>query len=192
MFDEVITGARLSRGGAQQYYGLTPDMTCLGKVVGGGMPLALYGGRREIMSCVSPLGPVYQAGTLSGNPVALAAGMTTLNLLDAAAYQKLDELAAQLANGLSAALVRTGVPGVVQRVGSLLTLFFVDNPVTDYASANASNRDRFACWHRALLGRGIYWPPSQLETAFVSLAHTPQDIATTLEAAEAALCESSQ
>lgn len=192
VFDEVITGARLSRGGAQQYYGLTPDMTCLGKVVGGGMPLALYGGRREIMSCVSPLGPVYQAGTLSGNPVALAAGLTTLTLLDAAAYQKLDELAAQLADGLSAALVRTGVPGIVQRVGSLLTLFFVEEPVTDFATANASNRDRFALWHRAMLEQGIYWPPSQLETAFVSLAHTPEDISATLKAAEAALREATQ
>ncbi len=192
LFDEVITGGRLSRGGAQQHYGLTPDMTCLGKVIGGGMPLALYGGRREIMSCISPLGPVYQAGTLSGNPVALAAGLTTLNLLDAAAYQKLDDLAAQLADGLSAALIRTGVPGIVQRVGSLLTLFFVEQPVTDFASANASDRGRFARWHRALLGRGIYWPPSQLETAFVSLAHSPQDITTTLEAAEAALRDASQ
>jgi glutamate-1-semialdehyde 2,1-aminomutase len=192
VFDEVITGGRLSRGGAQQHYGLTPDMTCLGKVIGGGMPLALYGGRREIMSCISPLGPVYQAGTLSGNPVALAAGLSTLNLLDAAAYRKLDDLAAQLADGLSAALIRTSVSGVVQRVGSLLTLFFVDKPVTDFASANASDRDRFARWHRALLGRGIYWPPSQLETAFVSLAHSPQDVTTTLEAAEAALCEARQ
>jgi glutamate-1-semialdehyde 2,1-aminomutase len=144
------------------------------------------------MSCISPLGPVYQAGTLSGNPVALAAGLSTLNLLDAAAYRKLDDLAAQLADGLSAALIRTSVSGVVQRVGSLLTLFFVDKPVTDFASANASDRDRFARWHRALLGRGIYWPPSQLETAFVSLAHSPQDVTTTLEAAEAALCEARQ
>ena len=124
--------------------------------------------------------------------MALAAGLTTLNLLDAAAYQKLDELAAQLADGLSAALIRTGVPGIVQRVGSLLTLFFVEQPVTDFASANASDRGRFARWHRALLGRGIYWPPSQLETAFVSLAHSPQDITTTLEAAEAALRDASQ
>jgi glutamate-1-semialdehyde 2,1-aminomutase len=192
IFDEVMTGCRLARGGAQELYDLAPDMTCLGKVVGGGMPLAAYGGRRDIMSRISPLGPVYQAGTLSGNPVALAAGITTLNLLDEAAYPRLEALSKQLADGLSAMLSRVGVAGVVQRVGSMLTLFFAPASVTDFASANASNRDLFSRWHRALLDKGVYWPPSQLEAAFVSLAHTKEDISRTLQTAEAALREAIQ
>jgi glutamate-1-semialdehyde 2,1-aminomutase len=192
VFDEVMTGCRLAPGGAQEVYGLAPDMTCLAKVVGGGMPLAVYGGRREIMSCVSPLGPVYQAGTLSGNPIAVAAGITTLGLLDAAAYRKLEFTSHGLADGLSSMLRRVSVSGQVQRVGSMLTMFFTGQPVVDYASANACDRERFARWHRGLLERGVYWPPSQLEAAFVSLAHTPEDIAKTLQAAEAALREATQ
>ncbi len=189
VFDEVMTGCRVARGGAQQCYGLRPNMTCLGKVVGGGMPLAIYGGRRDIMSCVSPVGPVYQAGTLSGNPIAVAAGITTLALLDDAAYSRLEVTSARLADGLVAVLRRTGVNAMMQRVGSMLTVFFTDQTVTDYSSANTCDRNQFARWHRGLLERGVYWPPSQLEAAFVSLAHTEDDIATTLEAAEAALRE---
>jgi glutamate-1-semialdehyde 2,1-aminomutase len=192
IFDEVMTGCRLARGGAQEIYQLAPDMTCLGKVVGGGMPMAVYGGRRDIMTRISPLGPVYQAGTLSGNPVALAAGITTLNLLDQSAYAKLDALGKELADGLAKILLRVGVAGVVQRVGSMLTVFFAPAPVTDFASANASDRERFARWHQALLVRGVYWPPSQLEAAFVSLAHSTEDITRTLEVAEAAMRETSQ
>ena len=192
VFDEVMTGCRLARGGAQELYGLAPDMTCLGKVVGGGMPLALYGGRRDIMSCVSPLGPVYQAGTLSGNPLAVAAGLATLSSLDTASYRTLEELGARLANGLVEILARQRVAGVVQRVGSMLTLFFASQSVTDYLSANTSNRDRFARWHSGLLKRGVYWPPSQLEAAFISVAHTADDIDRTLEAGEAALREVAQ
>ncbi len=192
IFDEVMTGCRVARGGAQEFYGLVPDMTCLGKIIGGGMPLALYGGRRDIMQCISPLGPVYQAGTLSGNPVAVTAGLATLALLDAASYRTLEELGARLANGLAAMLVRQGVAGGVQRVGSMLTLFFTSQPVTDYASANTSNREQFARWHRGLLGRGIYWPPSQFEALFISLAHSADDIDRTLEVGEAALREATQ
>ncbi len=192
VFDEVMTGCRLAPGGAQQLYGIRPDLTCLGKVVGGGMPLALYGGRRDIMSCISPLGPVYQAGTLSGNPLAVAAGIATLQLLDAEVYRKLDETTGWLADGLSTILPRPGVPGTVLRVGSMLTLFFTDRTVTNYSSADTSDRSRFARWHRGLLERGVYWPPSQLEAAFVSLAHTRADVDQTLVAAEAALREAAQ
>jgi len=189
IFDEVMTGCRVSSGGAQDYYGITPDMTCLGKVVGGGMPLAIYGGRRDIMNCVAPLGPVYQAGTLSGNPIAVAAGIATLEQLDQAAYMRLEELGAALETGLTQVLTRNEVSGVVQRVGSMLTVFFGVQKVIDYATACQADRGRFARWHAGLLKRGIYWPPSQLETAFISVAHTSADIVRTLVAAEAALRE---
>ncbi len=190
IFDEVMTGSRVSRGGAQAHYGVTPDMTCLGKVVGGGMPLAVYGGRREIMNCVAPLGPVYQAGTLSGNPIAVAAGIATLELLDSAVYEKLEALGAALELGFTDLLRRRGVAGVVQRVGSMLTLFFSVDRVTDYATACKADRARFARWHRQLLERGVYWPPSQLEAAFISAAHTRADVERTLLAADGALRES--
>jgi glutamate-1-semialdehyde 2,1-aminomutase len=187
IFDEVMTGCRVSRGGAQAHYGFAPDMTCLGKVVGGGLPLAIYGGRRDIMQCVSPLGPVYQAGTLSGNPLAVAAGIATLELLDEPIYQSLNELGARLENGLNEILSRQKVSGVVQRVGSMLTMFFTAQSVTNYTTACQADRDRFARWHRGLLARGVYWPPSQLEAAFLSAAHTSADIDRTLTAAEASL-----
>ncbi len=151
IFDEVMTGSRVSRGGAQALYGMTPDMTCLGKVVGGGMPLAIYGGRREIMNCVAPLGPVYQAGTLSGNPIAVAAGIATLEQLDESMYEDLEELGAALESGLNQLLLRNAVPSVVQRVGSMITVFFGVRKVTDYSTACQADRGRFARWHNGLL-----------------------------------------
>ena len=189
IFDEVMTGCRVSRGGAQARYGLSPDLTCLGKVVGGGLPLAVYGGRREIMSSVAPLGPVYQAGTLSGNPIAVSAGMATLELLDDAVYEKLEQTGAALEAGLVELLSKHKVQGVVQRVGAMLTLFFTAGRVIDYATACQSDRAKFARWHRGLLEHGVYWPPSQLEAAFISAAHTGADIKQTLEAADHAFRE---
>jgi glutamate-1-semialdehyde 2,1-aminomutase len=190
IFDEVMTGSRLSRGGAQQRFGLRPTMTCLGKVVGGGMPLAVYGGKKEIMSRIAPLGPVYQAGTLSGNPLAVSAGLATLARLDDAAYATLEALGARLEHGLTNALAATKVPGVVQRVGSMLTLFFHDGPVRSWTDASRSDTKRFGVWHAGLLERGVYWPPSQYEAAFLSTAHTNADIDRTVEAAREALAAS--
>jgi glutamate-1-semialdehyde 2,1-aminomutase len=187
IFDEVMTGSRLARGGAQELYGIKPHLTCLGKVVGGGMPLAVYGGRRDVMQRIAPLGPVYQAGTLSGNPLAVTAGLATLEALDTRAYERLEALGARLEAGLSRALVAARVAGVVQRVGSMITLFFHDGPVRNFRDAAASETKRFARWHAGLLARGVYWPPSQFEAAFISLAHTDADIDQTIEAASGAL-----
>jgi glutamate-1-semialdehyde 2,1-aminomutase len=159
----------------------------LGKVVGGGMPLAVYGGRRDAMSLVAPLGPVYQAGTLSGNPLAVSAGIATLEQLDASSYTRLEAISAKLANGLAQALKDTETKGVVQRVGSMLTLFFHDGPVKSWNEAKQADTRRFASFHRGLTERGVYWPPSQFEAAFVSLAHTESDVEATLAAARAAL-----
>jgi glutamate-1-semialdehyde 2,1-aminomutase len=190
ILDEVMTGCRLAPGGAQELYGLRPDLTCLGKIVGGGMPLAVYGGRRDVMSTIAPLGPVYQAGTLSGNPLAVSAGLATLDALGQASYARLEEISKRLGDGLERALKETESVGVVQRVGSMLTLFFCNGPVRSWNDARASDTRRFGAWHRAMLARGVSWPPSQFEAAFVSLAHTVGDIDTTLEAARAALIES--
>lgn len=187
IFDEVITGCRLAPGGAQELFGVRPDLTCLGKIVGGGMPLALYGGRRDVMSQVSPLGPVYQAGTLSGNPVAVSAALATLAELDREAYAKLDRLGQSLAEGLERALRDTKTTGVVQRIGSMLTLFFNPGPVQSWNQIKGSDTQRFARFHRGLLERSVYFPPSQFETAFVSLAHTQDEIDRTLDAARQAL-----
>ncbi len=187
IFDEVMTGCRLARGGAQERFGLVPDMTALGKVIGGGMPLAAYGGRDEIMNVVAPLGPVYQAGTLSGSPVAVAAGLATLAHLVPELYEKLERLGARLEQGLSAAAAKAGVPATVQRVGSMITLFFREGPVRSWADAAGADTKRFASWHRGLLERGVYWPPSQFEAAFLSASHTEADIARTVEAAAASL-----
>jgi glutamate-1-semialdehyde 2,1-aminomutase len=186
IFDEVMTGSRLARGGAQELYGLRPDLTCLGKVVGGGLPLAVYGGRRDVMSRIAPLGPVYQAGTLSGNPLAVAAGLATLELLDTAVYAALEQTSSALARGLNEAAQAAGVAVAVQRVGSMLTVFFQSSPVRSYDDALRSDTKRFAKWHAALLAQGVYWPPSQFEAAFVSAAHSEADIASTLEAASKA------
>jgi glutamate-1-semialdehyde 2,1-aminomutase len=187
VFDEVITGFRVARGGAQARFGVTPDLTCLGKVIGGGYPVGAYGGRGDVMRLVAPLGPVYQAGTLSGNPVAMRAGLETLALLDDAAYRRLDELGGRLAAGLRHAAGRAGVPLTVNSAGSLLTPFFAEGPVTDAASARRADTVRYAAFFHALLDRGIMVPPSQFEAWFVSLAHTDEDLRRTCEAAEAAL-----
>jgi glutamate-1-semialdehyde 2,1-aminomutase len=187
IFDEVMTGSRVARGGAQERYGLRPDLTCLGKVVGGGLPLAVYGGRADVMQQVAPLGPVYQAGTLSGNPLAVTAGLMTLELLTPGVYDALESRGAQLEAGLQRALARHGVGGCVQRVGAMLTLFFREGPVRCFLDASASDTARFARWHRGLMERGVYWPPSQFEAAFLGAAHTEADVESTLEAVDAAL-----
>jgi len=190
IFDEVMTGSRLARGGAQELYGLTPHLTCLGKVVGGGMPLAVYGGARKIMSLVAPLGPVYQAGTLSGNPLAVTAGLATLERLDARAYERLETLGARLASGIEKALSATGTAGVVQRVGSMLTLFFHAGKVPNFQTALGCDTARFGRFHAALLQEGVYFPPSQFEAAFISLAHDEGDIDRTIAAFGKALAAS--
>ncbi len=187
IFDEVMTGCRLAEGGAQARYGLVPDMTCLGKIVGGGMPLAVYGGRAATMKNVAPLGAVYQAGTLSGNPLAVAAGLQTLAELSPELYVRLEALGARLEAGLTRALGEAGVTGTVQRVGSMLTVFFHPGPVRSWLDARASDTSRFGAWHRGLTARGIYWPPSQFEAAFLSGAHTDDDIDRTIGAAREAL-----
>ncbi|MBI3910066.1 MAG: glutamate-1-semialdehyde 2,1-aminomutase [Armatimonadetes bacterium] len=190
VFDEVITGFRVAPGGAQQRYGVQPDMTVLGKILGGGFPLAAYGGRRDVMEQVAPVGPVYQAGTLSGNPVAVTAGLATLEQLrDAGVYARLEALSARLEEGLRRAAAAAGVPASVNRVGSMLTAFFTEGPVTDYASAKRSDTERYGRFFRAMLERGIYLAPSQFEAAFVSAAHTEADIDRTVVAAEEALGE---
>lgn len=182
IFDEVMTGSRLSRGGAQGRFGLQPDLTCLGKVVGGGLPLAVYGGRREIMKEVAPLGPVYQAGTLSGNPLAVAAGLKTLELLEPASYEHLEALGARLEAGIRRAIESHHANACVQRVGSMLTVFFQRGPVTSWNDAKTSDTAAFGRWHRGLLERGVYWPPAQYEAAFISLAHTDDVIDRTVQA----------
>jgi glutamate-1-semialdehyde 2,1-aminomutase len=187
IFDEVMTGCRLARGGAQERFGLKPDMTTLGKIIGGGMPLAAYGARAEIMDVVAPLGPVYQAGTLSGNPVAVAAGLATIERLVPDLYAKLETLGAMLEEGLRDATKKAGVPACVQRVGSMITLFFQEGPVRSWDDAAKSDTKRFGAWHKGLVERGVYWPPSQYEAAFIGGAHTEADIAKTIEAAAAAL-----
>jgi len=177
IFDEVITGFRVAFGGAQQLYGVSPDLTTLGKVLGGGLPIGAYGGRADIMSLVAPSGPVYQAGTLSGNPLAVAAGLATLRHL-----KKHPELYDQLAERTSR-LAAAAAPGItVNQLGSMITFFFTAGPVTDYASARRSDTQRFARFHRWLLHHGICFPPSQFETAFVSAAHGEEEIAHTAEA----------
>lgn len=187
VFDEVMTGSRLARGGAQELFGIRPDLTCLGKVIGGGMPLAAYGGRRDVMQCVAPLGPVYQAGTLSGNPVAVSAGLATLRQLVPASYERLEVLGARLERGFNRILREKNVTASVQRVGSMITLFFHPGPVRSWTDADKSDRERFASWHRGLIERAIYWPASQFEAAFLSLAHDEADIDRTIAAAADAL-----
>jgi glutamate-1-semialdehyde 2,1-aminomutase len=191
IFDEVITGFRIARGGAQEHYRITPDLTCLGKIIGGGLPVGAYGGRREIMQLVSPLGPVYQAGTLSGNPLAMAAGVATLRLLaEPGVYAHLESLSARVAEGMARAARDAGVPYTANRVGSMFTGFFCAEPVTDYATAKHASTRRYARFFHALLERGVYFAPSQFEAGFMSLAHTDADIDTTLENAHAAFRES--
>jgi glutamate-1-semialdehyde 2,1-aminomutase len=178
VFDEVMTGFRVAWGGAQARYGITPDLTCLGKVVGGGMPLAAFGGRRDLMQQMAPVGPVYQAGTLSGNPVAVTAGLATLRALESISdgYTRLEALGARAESGLRKALAATGKPGCVNRVGSMLTLFLGVERVRDFASATAAATDSFARFFRGMLAEGVYLPPSQFEAMFLSLAHSEDDI----------------
>jgi glutamate-1-semialdehyde 2,1-aminomutase len=189
IFDEVMTGFRIAYGGAQARYGVRPDLTCLGKIVGGGLPLAAYGGRAEVMAHVAPSGAVYQAGTLSGNPIAVAAGLTLLQLLgqQPGLYERLERITARLVHGLVELCEAASVPVVANRAGSMFTLFFTDRPVIDYSSAKGSDTRRFGRFFAAMLDRGIYLPPSQFEAAFVSAEHSEEIVEHTLEAARAAL-----
>ncbi len=188
VFDEVMTGFRVAYGGAQALYGITPDLTALGKVVGGGLPAAAYGASAAVMDHVSPVGPIYQAGTLSGNPLAMAAGLTTLQLLrDEPPFDRLEALSSRLAEGLDRAATDAGIPHVVQRVGSMLTLFFHDGPVRNYDDARRSDTGLFARFFWEMLARGVYLPCSQFEAAFVSAAHSKEDVDRTVHAAEEAL-----
>ena len=184
IFDEVITGFRLGYGGVQRQMGISPDLTCLGKIVGGGLPLAAFGGRRAIMEQLAPLGPVYQAGTLSGNPLAVAAGLQTLQLLaKPGTYERLEELGARLEAGLREALTQTGVRGCINRVGSMWTVFFGVSGVRNAAGARAADVGLYARWFQGMLEHGVYLPPSQFEAAFISLAHSNDDIDVTVRAA---------
>jgi glutamate-1-semialdehyde 2,1-aminomutase len=188
IFDEVITGFRVRYGGAQHVYGITPDLTVLGKIIGGGLPVGAFGGKHEIMAHIAPLGPVYQAGTLSGNPLAVAAGIATLRLLQqSGVYERLDAMAQHLCEGLQAAAGRIGVLVYTARVGSMFCAFFSAQPVSDYASANRADTAQFRRYFQALLADGVYVAPSQFEAGFVSTAHTDGDIERTIAAAERAL-----
>ena len=187
IFDEVITGFRVGGGGAQGLYGIRPDLTCLGKIAGGGLPLGVYGGRADIMARIAPEGPVYQAGTLSGNPLAVAAGLATVRKLTAALYERLEQLGQRLEAGVNAALTRTGAEAHLVRLGSAFTIFFTREPVVDFASAKRSDSARFGRFFHALLDRGVYLVPAQLEAAFISAAHTEADIDAFVSAVEGAL-----
>jgi len=190
ILDEVMTGFRVAYGGAQELFKIQPDLTTLGKVIGGGLPVGAYGGKASLMDWVAPAGPVYQAGTLSGNPLAVTAGLKTLEILRRpGTYERLEGVSNQLAGGLATAAAKAGVPLTVNRVGSMFTCFFTNESVADYASAKKADTSRFARFFRSLLGRGVYFPPSQFEAAFVSTAHHESDVATTVEAAAKAFEE---
>lgn len=189
IFDEVMTGFRIAYGGAQELYGITPDLTTLGKIIGGGLPVGAYGGPAEIMNMVAPLGAMYQAGTLSGNPLAMAAGIATVKQLrdkKAEIYPKLDSLSAKLVEGVAAAAREAQIPLIANRVGSMFTWFFNAETVTDWASASRSDTAAFARFFRAMLDAGVYLPPSQYEAAFLGAAHTEEDVQKTIEAAKGA------
>ena len=190
ILDEVMTGFRLSLGGASQLYGITPDLTTLGKILGGGLPCGAFGGRADIMERLAPLGPVYQAGTLSGNPLAMAAGIATLDHLithEEAVYHALESTTARIADGVAAVAREAGIPLTTNRVGSMFTWFFTPHPVTDFASAATSDTVAFGRFHRAMLDAGVWLPPSQYEAAFISTAHGESEIGQVLEAARTAL-----
>ncbi len=188
IFDEVITGFRLGLGGAQQRFGVLPDLTCLGKIIGGGLPVGAFGGDAVVMDRLAPGGPVYQAGTLSGNPLAVAAGLAAITeLVSQNPYDALDAMATRLINGLLEGAKEIGIPICANRAGSMFTAFFAEGPVTDYASAKTADTELFGRYHRAMLERGIYLAPSQFEAGFVSTAHAGEDIDRTLEAARGAL-----
>jgi glutamate-1-semialdehyde 2,1-aminomutase len=190
IFDEVMTGFRVHLGGAQALYDIRPDLTTLGKVIGGGLPVGAYGGRRDVMQMVAPAGPMYQAGTLSGNPLAMTAGIETLQELQKpGVWEAIEARSAKLAEGLSAAAEQARVPAVVQRVGTMFTTFFTHHPVTNWTTAKAADTRRFAAFFRAMLESGIYLAPSQFEAGFMSTAHGDQEIAATLAAAQHAMEE---
>ncbi len=190
ILDEVMTGFRVAYGGAQDLYGVQPDLTSLGKVIGGGLPVGAYGGKASLMDWVAPAGPVYQAGTLSGNPLAMAAGLKTLEILRRpGTYQQLEAISNELVSGVAAAAAKAGVPLTVNRVGSMFTCFFNRDAVTDYVSAKRSDAGKFGRFFRTLLERGVYFPPSQYEAAFVSTAHSEADVARTIEAAAEAFAQ---
>jgi glutamate-1-semialdehyde 2,1-aminomutase len=182
IFDEVITGFRVTYGGWQNLASITPDLTCLGKIIGGGLPVGALGGRREIMEYLAPTGPVYQAGTLSGNPLAMAAGIATLGLLKEKSYAVLEKMTESLCNGYKDLFARKGIPVRINRVGSMFTLFFTGEEVTDFASASLSDTERFGRFFRGMLGEGISLAPAQFEAGFVSFTHTNEDISRTLDA----------
>jgi glutamate-1-semialdehyde 2,1-aminomutase len=187
IFDEVITGFRLSYGGAQETLKIKPDMTCLGKIIGGGLPVGAYGGHKEIMNWVAPEGPVYQAGTLSGNPLAVAAGIATLQALkNGGIYAKLERMTAELVSGLRKASEQVGISMQINTIGSMFTVFFTASPVTNFQTAKQSDTARYGKFFHALLKKGVYFPPSQFETCFVSMAHTHNDIRDTIQVAKEA------
>jgi glutamate-1-semialdehyde 2,1-aminomutase len=193
IFDEVITGFRVSYGGAQKLFNVMPDITCLGKTIGGGLPVGAFGGRRDIMEMVAPSGPIYQAGTLSGNPLAMIAGITTLDLLKKeGAYEKLEKTSRTLSEGLKQAALEAGVNAFFTRVGAMSCMFFTDKEVFDYNSAKTSSTDKYAAYFRAMLERGVYLAPSQFEATFISLSHSREDIEKTVAASRIALKEVSR
>ncbi|OLE53687.1 MAG: glutamate-1-semialdehyde-2,1-aminomutase [Acidobacteria bacterium 13_1_20CM_3_53_8] len=190
IFDEVMTGSRLSRGGAQQLYNITPDITTLGKIIGGGLPVGAYGASRDIMNHIAPAGTIYQAGTLSGNPLAMTAGLVTLRRLrDASIYERLERAGQRLCDGLSAAAREAGIATVTNRVGSMWTTFFTGEPVTDWTSSSKSDRDLFGRFFHLMLEQGVYLAPSQFEAGFISTAHTDELLDRTIEAARTALSQ---
>jgi glutamate-1-semialdehyde 2,1-aminomutase len=184
IFDEVMTGFRLARGGAQERYGVTPDLTCLGKIIGGGLPVGAYGGRREIMDLIAPSGPVYQAGTLSGNPLAMAAGLATLRVAGQPGfYDRLEELGARWRGGMESAASVGNRPFTINQAGSMVSIFFTEGPVTDFGSAAASDTKAFKDFFWHMLSRGVYLAPSQYEAGFISTAHSEVDLDRTFRAA---------
>ncbi|MBX7175028.1 MAG: glutamate-1-semialdehyde 2,1-aminomutase [Pyrinomonadaceae bacterium] len=189
IFDEVMTGFRLAKGGAQEIYGITPDLTTFGKVIGGGLPVGAYGGRAEIMKMIAPSGTVYQAGTLSGNPLAMIAGYETLRIIDETPdfYAKLEEKSAYLENGILKALKEKGLNYTINRVGSMFTLFFTDAEVVDFDTAKTSDTTKFTKYFNSMLENGVYLPPSQFEANFVSIAHSKEDLDRTIEAVSQAM-----
>lgn len=187
IFDEVMTGFRVARGGAQGLYGLSPDLTTLGKIIGGGLPVGAYGGSKDLMRNIAPAGPIYQAGTLSGNPLAMTAGLVTLRRLrDRSIYEKLERATARLCEGISQAAAAAGIKTVTNRVGSMWTSFFTGQQVFDWTTANQSNRELYGKFFHAMLAEGVYLAPSQFEAAFVSTAHTDETVGQTIEAAQKA------
>jgi glutamate-1-semialdehyde 2,1-aminomutase len=188
IFDEVMTGFRVAYGGAQELYGIRPDLTCLGKIIGGGLPAAAFGGRADVMDRIAPLGPVYQAGTLSGNPLVVTAGLATLKLLqEMNPYEELERRSAALEKGFQEAATAAGVRATVNRVGSMMTAFFAEGPIVNWDTAKRSDTDRYARFFRAMLEEGVYLAPSQFECAFVGMSHTDEVVERTIEAARSAM-----